>query len=312
VPGIDWDWALCQMDTDLRRTYGEDYVLRGLAEPITHTLDLAFGYECTAKVARYVGDMQLATQFEGLASQWVNAFNRTDGLLVDSTYYEGGKWNYSFRVLHDMRTRIGLAGGEGEFISLLDHFFGYGAKPVKQLGELPSAADLAAGYALNRFEGLNNEPDMEAPWAYHYAGRPDRTAEVVHAAVNNMFGLGRGGLPGNDDSGGLSSWYVWASLGLFPVAGQSLYLINTPSFAESGITFAGEELLIDTSGFVEPVAGGPTQYVQFATFNGETLDRTWLTARELHRGGHLRLQLGPQASGWGNTTRPPSASEINT
>ena len=43
---------------------------------------------------------------------------------------------------------------------------------------------------------------MEAPWAYHYAGRPDRTAEVVHAAVNNMFGLGRGGLPGNDDSGG--------------------------------------------------------------------------------------------------------------
>jgi putative alpha-1,2-mannosidase len=211
-----------------------------------------------------------------------------------------------------MRTRIGLAGGEGAFIQLLDRFFGYGAEPVKQLGELPSAADLAAGYALNRFEGLNNEPDMEAPWAYHYAGRPDRTAEVVHAAVHNMFGLGRGGLPGNDDSGGLSSWYVWASLGLFPVAGQSLYLINAPSFSESAIAFADKELLIETSGFVEPVAGGPTQYVQSATFNGETLDRTWLTARELHRGGHLKLQLGPQASNWGTTTRPPSASEINT
>jgi len=312
VPGIDWDWALCHMDTDLRRAYGEDYLLRGLAEPITHTLDLAFGYECTAKVARYVGDTQLATQFEGLASQWVNAFNRADGLLVDSTYYEGGKWNYSFRVLHDMRTRIGLAGGEGAFIQLLDRFFGYGAEPVKQLGALPRAADVAAGYALNRFEGLNNEPDMEAPWAYHYARRPDRTAEVVHAAVHNMFGLGRGGLPGNDDSGGLSSWYVWASLGLFPVAGQSQYLINAPSFSESAIAFADKELRIETSGFVEPVADGPTQYVQSATFNGETLDRTWLTARELHRGGHLRLQLGPQASNWVTTTRPPSASEIST
>jgi len=312
VPGIDWDWALCHMDTDLRRAYGEDYLLRGLAEPITHTLDLAFGYECTAKVARYVGDTQLATQFEGLASQWVNAFNRADGLLVDSTYYEGGKWNYSFRVLHDMRTRIGLAGGEGAFIQLLDRFFGYGAEPVKQLGALPRAADVAAGYALNRFEGLNNEPDMEAPWAYHYARRPDRTAEVVHAAVHNMFGLGRGGLPGNDDSGGLSSWYVWASLGLFPVAGQSQYLINAPSFSESAIAFADKELRIETSGFVEPVADGPTQYVQSATFNGETLDRTWLTARELHRGGHLRLQLGPQASNWGTTRRPPSASEIST
>ena len=91
---------------------------------------------------------------------------------------------------------------------------------------------------------------MEAPWAYHYAGRPDRTAEIVHAGINNMFGLGRGGLPGNDDSGGLSSWYVWASLGLFPIAGQSLYLINAPSFAEARITLADNELVIDAPGFV--------------------------------------------------------------
>ena len=308
VPGIDWDWALCHMDTDLRRSYGEDYLLRGLAEPISHTLDLAFGYQCTAKVASYVGDNQLAVQFERLSGQWVNAF-APDGLLLDSTYYEGGRWNYSFRLLHDMRTRIGLAGGEGAFIELLDQFFGYHADPVKQLGERPSVADQAAGYALNRFEGLNNEPDMEAPWAYHYAGRPDRTAEVVHAGINNMFALGRGGLPGNDDSGGLSSWYVWASLGLFPVAGQSLYLINAPSFAEARIALADNELVIDASGFVEPVADGPTQYVQSAIFNGETLNRTWLTTRELHRGGHLRLELASRPSGWGTTTRPPSTSD---
>jgi putative alpha-1,2-mannosidase len=52
--------------------------------------------------------------------------------------------------------------------------------------------------------------------------------------------------------------------------------------------------------------------VQSAIFNGETLDRTWLTTRELHRGGHLRLQLAPQPSAWGTTTRPPSASNIST
>jgi putative alpha-1,2-mannosidase len=212
-------------------------------------------------------------------------------------------------LLHDMWARIDLAGGEDAFIELLDRFFGYGADPVKQLGERPSIEALAAGYALNRFEGLNNEPDMEAPWAYHYAGRPDRTAEVLHACVNNVFGQGRGGLPGNDDSGGLSSWYVWASLGLFPVAGQSIYLLNAPSFAESAVAFADEELVIEAPGFVEPVAGGPTQYVQSATFNRETLDRTWLTARELHRGGHLQVQLGPQPSAWGTKTRPPSASD---
>ena len=239
VAGVDWDWALCHMDTDLRRAYGEEYLLRGVTHPITHTLDLAFGYQCTAQVARYVGDTALAEQFEELATRWVNAFDPKTGLLVDSAYYEGGKWNYSFRILHDMQARIELAGGDEAFVALLDAFFGYGADPVKQVGERPSVEELAAGYALNRFEGLNNEPDMEAPWAYHYAGRPDRTAEVVHAAVHNMFGLGRGGLPGNDDSGGLSSWYVWASLGLFPVAGQSLYLINAPSFASSRLNLNG-------------------------------------------------------------------------
>ncbi len=310
--GVDWDWALCHMDTDLRRAYGEEYLLRGITHPITHTLDLAFGYQCTAKVARHVGDVQLAKQFEGLATRWVNAFDPDDGLLVDSSYYEGGKWNYSFRLLHDMQARIELAGGADRFRGMLDDFFGYGADPVKQVGERPGVDDMLAGYALNRFEGLNNEPDMEAPWAYHYVGRPDRTAEVTHAAINNMFGLGRGGLPGNDDSGGLSSWYVWASLGLFPVAGQSLYLINAPSFGWARLDLPERALTIETSGFVEPTPDGPAQYVQGVTFNGVPLDRSWITAQHLHRGGRLQIALGPEPGDWGTQHLPPSVSRPGT
>ncbi|GAA3616020.1 glycoside hydrolase domain-containing protein [Microlunatus ginsengisoli] len=309
LPGVDWDWALCHMDTDLRRTYGEEYLLRGVAHPITHTLDISFGYQCTAQVARAVGDHRLAEQFEQLATRWVNAFDPATGLLIDSTFYEGGRWNYSFRISHDMRARIELAGGEERFSSLLDAFFGYGADPVKQVGERPSVEELAAGYALNRFEGLNNEPDMEVPWAYHYVGRPDRTAEIVQSAVHNQFGLGRGGLPGNDDSGGLSSWYVWASLGLFPVAGQSLYLINAPSFAHSRMDLGGQELTIDTEGFVEPEPGSPTQYVQSVRFNGHPLQQSWLPARDLHRGGRLEITLGPTPSEWSRHDRPPSVSK---
>jgi putative alpha-1,2-mannosidase len=312
ITGMDWDWALCHMDTDLRRAYGEEYLLRGVTHPIAHTLDLAFGYHCTAKVARYVGDHALGEQFEELATRWVNAFDRNTGLLIDSSYYEGGKWNYSFRILHDMQARIELAGGDEAFTAMLDSFFGYGAEPVKQVGERPSVEELAAGYALNRFEGLNNEPDMESPWAYHYVGRPDRTAEVVHGAVHNMFGIGRGGLPGNDDSGGLSSWYVWASLGLFPIAGQSLYLINAPSFAQSRIRLSGGELTIDTEGFAEPAPEGDVQYVQSAVFNGEPLDQSWLPARDLHAGGQLLITLGPEPSAWATTTRPPSVSPVGS
>ena len=82
LPGIDWDWALVHMHNDLRRTYGEDFLLRGMAHPISHTLDLAFGYWCTSQIAR-------ARRRPGAGravrrrwpTRWVNAFDAETGLL---------------------------------------------------------------------------------------------------------------------------------------------------------------------------------------------------------------------------------------
>ncbi|GEA85165.1 glycoside hydrolase domain-containing protein [Cellulomonas gelida] len=306
LPGVDWDWALVHMHDDLRRTYGEEYLTKGITHPVSHTLDIAFGYWCTAVVAARVGDRTLVDQLSALAGGWPRAFDPRDGLLVDSTWYEGGKWNYSFRLLHDMASRITLAGGDDAFVRMLDRFFGFGADPVKQPGHAPGIDEMTAGYALHRFEGLNNEPDMEAPWSYMYAGRPDRTAQVVHDVVQQQFGTGRGGLPGNDDSGGLSSWYVWASLGLFPVAGQNLFLLNAPAWREARLDVGGAPLSIETTGFVEPEPGGPAQHVQSVHLDGEPLDRPYLTGAELHRGGRVLVGLGPEPSGWGRRHRPPS------
>jgi predicted alpha-1,2-mannosidase len=313
---LDWNWALVHMVDDLRRMYGEDFFEHGVVHPISHTLDLAYAHHCTAQVARALNDRRLADDLEQRSRGWVNAFDPATGLLRDSEFYEGGKWNYSFRLVHDMAARIALAGGDRAFIGKLDQFFGFGADAVKQPGQRPSAAEMAAGYALNRFEGLNNEPDMEAPWAYHYAGRPDRTAEIVHAALTWQFGTGPGGLPGNDDSGGLSSWYVWASLGLFPVAGQNLFLINAPAFARGALRVGDEEFVIETSGHRETPIGAdgidrepPPQYVQSATLNGRPLTAAHLSAAEVHRGGRLHLRLGPEPSSWGSGQRPPSLSD---
>jgi predicted alpha-1,2-mannosidase len=307
LPGIDWDWALVHMANDLRRTYGEEYLQRGEAHPISHTLDIAFGYWCTARVADRVGDRALAEQFRTLAERWANAFDPATGLLKDSTFYEGSRHNYSFRILHDMAGRIELSGGDDAFVEQLDSFFGFGADPVVQPGLAPSAEELIAGYRLGRFEGLNNEPDMEVPWAYHWAGRPDRTAEIVHAVVHQQFGPGRGGLPGNDDSGGLSSWYVWASLGLFPIAGQNIVLLGPPAFARSTISVGDGTLVIVAENFVEPTADGPVQYVTSVRLNGEQVERTWLDGTEFRSGGELVILLGDEPSDWGRDVRPPSS-----
>lgn len=312
LPGIDWDWALSNLNTDLHRAYAEEYLEQGVTHPISHTLDVAAAYECAALIARRVDDDRLAGQYEALADGWVNAFDPDTGLLVDSTYYEGGRWNYSFRLLHDMAARIELAGGADRFVDLLDRFFGYGADPVKQPGVRPSRDEMTAGYALDRFEGLNNEPDMDAPWAYHYAGRPDRTTEVVHAVVNNQFGTGRGGLPGNDDSGGLSSWYVWASLGLFPVPGRHGLLVNAPSFAEARLDLPGAPLLITVDGFVEPEPDRPCQYVESVRLDGRERTGSWLDLRELQAGGHLAFEVGERPSDWATAELPPSSSTQRT
>lgn len=315
LSGIEWDWVLVHMQDDLRRLYGEDYLEKDLVHPITHTLDLAYGYHCTAQMARELGDLRLASELTERSKKWINAFDSA-GLLKESDYYEGGRWNYSFRLLHDMARRIKRADGDDRFVEMLDQFFGYGQPPATQVGLPPFGDALIDGAALHRFEGLNNEPDMEAPYAYHYAGRPDRTAEVVNAALTYRFGVGRGGLPGNDDSGGLSSWYVWASLGLFPVAGQNVFLVNAPAFAHAELHVGGNDFVIETTGHRETGIGSEvdtppaTQYVQAATFNGEPLEQSYLTGNDLHAGGRLLLELGPEPSTWANKLRPPSASDL--
>jgi len=87
-----------------------------------------------------------------------------------------------------------------------------------------------------------------------------------------------------------------------------MFLLNAPLFAEATIAVSGGDFSIRTTNFTEPVAGGPVQYVQSMTLNGMPLVRTWLTGPEVHSGGELVVDLGPDPSDWGTTDLPPSES----
>ncbi|MEM6885638.1 MAG: glycoside hydrolase domain-containing protein, partial [Verrucomicrobiota bacterium] len=232
---------------------------------------------------------------------WRNVYSKETGRLKASDYYEGGAWNYSFRLLHDMERRIALCGSKQQFVDMLNQFFGYGEPPCQQLEYPPDPEVEKAGYALRRFTGMNNEPDMETMYAYIYAGRHDRTAEVVHALMKYAYTTGRGGLPGNDDSGALSSWYVWSAMGVFPVSGQDLYLIGSPLFGRSEIKLPGRPFIITATGNL-----GEDIYVQSARLNGEEIDRAYLRIDEFEDGGTLELDMGPNPSKWARKNHPPS------
>jgi len=293
--GIDGDWdAVLELlwKTSLsgkgRGGKFAEFSKNHVVEPLSHTLDLSFANWCISQMAKRLGDQVIYDKSIPLADYWRNAFDEETGLLREnSDYYEGEYWNYSFRFLHDMTGRINLAGGEERFMELLDLFFGF--------------SDPDDGQTVHRFEGLNNEPDMESPYAYLYAGRHDRTAEVVRNVMRYQFTTGKGGLPGNDDSGGLSSWYVWNAIGLFPVTGIPVMLIGSPIFEKATIKLLGGDFTVSV------LNQGPENfYVQRAWLNGRPLDRCYLKLSEFGAEAELTLKMGAEPSGWANDSRPPS------
>lgn len=292
IPG-DWDRALTLLWKTSQARKGrksrfEEYEKNQLATPLSHTLDIAYAHFCMARMARGVGDQAVYDRAAAHSVHWKNAFDPATGLLrEDSTYYEGENWNYSFRFLHDMQARIELAGGANRFVALLDKFFGF--------------SEPGHGERLFRFEGLNNEPDMESPYAYLYAGRHDRTARVVRRVMDCQFTTGPGGLPGNDDSGGLSSWFVWSACGLFPVTGQPVMLIGSPLFEKATLHLPTGDFTI-----IAENNGPENVYIHSATLNGTPHHRAWLHLHEFQNGGTLHLKMADTPNDFGTTERPPS------
>ena len=144
----------------------------------------------------------------------------------------------------------------------------------------------------NHFEGMNNESDMETPYAYLWAGRSDRLAEVNDTVRRCRFTTGEGGCPGNNDSGGLSSWYVWCCLGIYPLTGTPFYLLGSPSVVNAEIDFAGKKVQISVERESDS-AIYPAEY----EFNGRKFTSPWLAVKDLEAGGTLKFYLRDNPSG---------------
>ncbi len=259
----------------------------------SHTFFLDMAEACTlaADLAKETGDAETEALLRPYGRLWEQVYSKETGLLdADSSYYEGTLYNYSFRQMTDMPARIALAGGNDRFVQLLDDFFGYGKPAVTQPTDPHDWDAVNEGMKLGRFEGFNNESDTEAPFSYICAGRHDRTAEVVRAGMKYMFTTGRGGLPGNNDTGALSSYYVMMALGLFPVAGQNLFLMGSPFVKHAKISlFNGKTLEITAN-----QASDEAIYVKSVRFNGEALPSYRIPADRLLKGGTLDFEMSEQ------------------
>lgn len=266
---FDLDEALRQMHADVfERGYYDEFLAGQMPDRPAFAIDMTDACAAGALLARARGQEEMAREFEAAAQHWPKVFSQETGLVQEAEhFYEGTNWNYSFRLMHDMEKRVALAGGKERFNQLLDLFFGFETE-----GREAS------------FEGFNNETDMETPYAYHYCDRHDRICQVVDAGLTYMFTAGRGGVPGNGDSGGLTGCYIWNALGLFPVSGQNLMILGSPRVRKA-------TLRLQNGAALEIEKQGQGIYVQQALLDGQPLDALEISVTRMMQGGKLTFQM---------------------
>ena len=258
------------------------------------TFEFATADFATAQLAKALGDNTNYQLFLSRSANWKNQFNPAQKQLLPR--YRNGSWllnpqpnadmvegnaeQYTWMSAYDARGLFGLVGGNAAAIARLDTFF----------------QNLNAGMNLPNFY-MGNEPSFATPWLYNWSGAPWRTQKVVRDVVNTVFSDGPGGLPGNDDLGAVSSWYVWAAIGLYPeIQAVGGLTIGSPMFDKVTIHWAdgSKKLMIKANG-----AATNSPYVQSLKLNGKALDMPWLWLKDLKDNSTLHFSLAASESQWG-------------
>ncbi len=258
-----------------------------------------------SRLAAALGNRPATTHFTDRAQDWTNLFDPASGFMQPKDlngafvsgfsptggdgFVEGDAYQYTPMVPFDLKGLVNAEGGNQAWVSYLNSFF-------TQLNAGPSSP--------NAWEG--NEPGLEIPWEYDYAGAPWRTQQVVRRIQTQLYSDTPGGTAGNDDLGAMSSWFVWSALGMYPeTPGTADLALGSPLFPREVIHLASGKT-IDVNA---PKANASTPYVQSMTVGGKAWSKAYLPPSILTTGAALDVKLGsvPNA-GWASAASdaPPS------
>jgi predicted alpha-1,2-mannosidase len=288
------------------------------------TLETAYDDWCLAQLAAALGKKDDATYFTKLAHNYANLFNPALGFMApksaDGEWVknydpklgggQGGRdystevnsWLYTFNVQHDVAGLIGLMGGRDAFNAKLDQLFveQYGESKFQFLGQFPDATGLVGQYAQG------NEPSFHIPYLYVFSGQPWKTQRRVRQLMDVWYGDGPLGIPGDDDGGATSSWYVLSAMGFYPVCpGSPVYEIGSPIFEKTSIRMGNGKIF----SIVAHQVSARNKYIQSAQLNGKPLTKAWFHHEDIANGGNLVLEMGDHPNlVWGAAPKdaPPS------
>jgi len=276
-------------------------------QAVSVTLECAYDDWCLARMAWALGHAEDARRFSERAQNYRRLFNPTTGFMHPKDrlgaflpnfdpecgggqggrdyFTEANSYIYSFHVLHDISGLIELMGGNQAFVQRLDDLFTIPPSVAKYrfLDQFPDSTGLMGQYPQG------NEPSFHIPYLYNYAGAPWKTQRRIRELVRLWFNDGPLGVPGDEDGGAMSAWYVWSTLGIYPTCpGRPDYDIGSPLW--DSVTFRPEgapefSITVDH-------AGDRFKYVKSARLNGRAVTRPQIRHSELVReGGNLHFDM---------------------
>ncbi len=262
----------------------------------SETLEYALDDASIAAFARTIGDNSVYQRFLPRADNWTTIFDTQTGWIAprngdgayletpiggsgQSGFQEGNAAQYTWMVPQDLPDVVRGMGGRDATVAKLDTFF-------SQLN-----ADQDKPYAW-----MGNEPSLGSPWTYLAVGEPWRAQAIVRTVMTTLYMDTPDGIPGNDDLGTMSAWYVWSAMGLYPQFPAMRALdIGSPLFPHVVIHAPhGPTITIDA-----PAASDGTPYVDTLRVDGLATQRTWL-ALPLRGNVHLAYDLASTPNkAWG-------------
>lgn len=311
IPGIDQEKAFKAMLASANQKIREvpDYIEYGYVPQdvnggsVTSTLEYAFDDYCISLVAKKLGKKKEFEEYTKRAKNYIHLFDPNSGFMraklkngkfvepfdpfysehefSKSQYIEGNAWQHSFFVPHDVRGLAKLFPKKDGLDNMLDTLF---TAPSYMTGEnqSPDASGFIGQYAHG------NEPSHHIAYMYSYLGKPWKTQEKVRAIIDSMYHERPDGYAGNEDAGQMSAWAVWSMMGLYPASPvNGEYVFGSPALDKSDITMPNGK----TFSIIAKNNSKKNIYIKSITLNGKPYKKTYITHKDMLKGGTLEFQM---------------------
>lgn len=234
---------------------------------------------------------------KGIDGKWQEPF---DPFVWGGPYCEGNAWHYTWSVFHDVQGLIDLFGGPDKMTTKMDSVFTVPnvIKPGTYGGVIHEMKEMELANMGQYAQG--NQPIQHMIYMYSYAGQPWKTQYWARQIMDRLYNHTEKGYPGDEDQGGMSSWYILSALGIYAVCpGTDQYVLGSPLFKKATITMEdGKKFVVEANNNSKD-----NVYVQSVSLNGSPLTKNYITYKDIVNGGMIRYKMSNQPNKDRGTTK---------